>query len=89
MAKEVDVVIVGAGISGLVAADELRKKAPNLDVVILEANGESIDQFDIDQTDQFYSIFFSSVFVNGERIAFRFSDSVNIFWYRDIRLLFR
>ena len=35
----VDVVIVGAGISGLCAAHELLKKRPQTNLVVLEAKG--------------------------------------------------
>jgi len=36
---DVDVVIVGAGISGLSAAYKLLSKDPNLDIIVLEAKG--------------------------------------------------
>ncbi|CAJ0565952.1 unnamed protein product, partial [Mesorhabditis spiculigera] len=59
---EYDVVIVGAGISGLTAANELRKRAPDLKILIVEAKdrvggrtfttkirsaGEKLDDFDL------------------------------------------
>lgn len=37
--EAVDVVIVGAGISGLCAAYELLKKRPQTNLVVLEAKG--------------------------------------------------
>ncbi len=36
--REVDVLILGGGLSGLSAAYQLKKKAPHLDVLVAEAN---------------------------------------------------
>ena len=36
----VDVVVVGAGISGLYAAYRIKQKAPELKVIVLEAKGK-------------------------------------------------
>lgn len=35
-----DAIIVGAGISGLTAAHRLKKKEPNIRVLVIEAKGE-------------------------------------------------
>ena len=40
--EEVDVVIVGGGVSGLSAAYKLLKNDPNIDVVVLEAKGKAL-----------------------------------------------
>ena len=42
MMDQVDVVIVGAGVSGLTAGYRLLQKEPQLKIVVLEANGLSI-----------------------------------------------
>ena len=38
--KKCDVLVVGAGVSGLVSAYSLLKKDPSLNVIILEAKGK-------------------------------------------------
>jgi flavin-dependent dehydrogenase len=40
---EVDVVIVGAGVAGLSAGYQLRKKDPSIRVLVLEAKGWQIN----------------------------------------------
>ena len=38
--EEADVIVVGAGLSGLSAAHFMHKRDPNIRIVILEAKGE-------------------------------------------------
>lgn len=42
MAQDVDVVIIGAGISGLTTAYEINQKDPSLSFAVLEAKGNLV-----------------------------------------------
>ena len=41
----VDVIVIGAGISGLYSAYQLQKKQPELKILVLEAKGTLMDLF--------------------------------------------
>ena len=45
MATECDVVVVGGGLAGLVAADTLLREAPGISVQLLEASGKKLKFF--------------------------------------------